>query len=86
MDVFFKPSFVRQYKALELELQREIKEKIASFKDRRNHRRSKVHKLKGRLAGRYSFSVNYRYRIVFSYLARSRVVLLAAGDHEVYKT
>ncbi|MBI2005043.1 hypothetical protein HYS79_02715 [Patescibacteria group bacterium] len=52
-----------------------------------NHEWLHVHKLKGPLAGRRGFSVNYRYRIVFSYTDKSKgeVILLAVGDHEVYR-
>jgi mRNA-degrading endonuclease YafQ of YafQ-DinJ toxin-antitoxin module len=85
MEVSYKPSFVRQYKILEPELQMEVKEKIGLFSNRENHEQLKVHKLKGRLSGRYSFSVNYRFRIVFAYLSRDSAALLAIGDHDVYK-
>jgi len=83
--IYFKPVFVRQFKLLETELQAEILEKIEQFKNTKNHRQLKVHKLKGRLAERHSFSVNYKIRIVFNYLSKQEVVLLAIGDHEIYK-
>lgn len=76
--------FVRQFKVLEGSLQEEILEKIELFRDRKNHRFLKVHKLKGPLAGRFSFSVNYKFRIVFSYLSSCEAVLLAVGNHDVY--
>ncbi len=84
MDVLYAPNFVRQFKILNSSLQNEILEKIQLFKDRRNHKVLKVHALKGRLKGRFSFSVNYRFRIVFSYLSPRKAVLLAVGDHDVY--
>lgn len=84
MEVSYAPMFVRQFKALEQDLQEEVEEKIALFRDRRNHRFLKVHKLKGPLAGRFSFSVNYKFRIVFSYLSSRGAILLAVGDHTVY--
>ena len=55
------------------------------FKNKNNHKRLNVHILHGRLKGRYSFSVNYRFRIVFTHLSKNEVVLLAVGDHTVYK-
>ena len=85
MEVYYKPSFVKQYAGLEPELQEEVKDKIRLFKDKKNHRQLKVHKLKGHLEGCYSFSVNYRYRIVFRYLSQNEAALLAIGDHDVYK-
>ena len=84
MKVYFKPTFIRQIKQLELSLQDEVVEKIELFKDKKNHKQLKVHKLHGILSGRYSFSVNYKTRVVFSHLSKTEAVLLAVGDHEVY--
>ncbi len=84
MKVSYAPNFVRQFKAFDDALRQEILEKIHLFQDRKNHKTLKVHKLHGRLVRRYSFSVNYRFRIVFSYLSRAEAVLLAVGDHSIY--
>ena len=84
MKICFKPTFIRQFKQLDPGLQQEATEKIEYFKDKKNHKQLKVHRLRGRLAGRYSFYVNYKIRIVFSYLSKNEAVLLAIGDHAVY--
>lgn len=86
MKVSFKPTFIKKLKRLETALQDEVLEKIELFKDKKNHKQLKVHKLNGVLSGRYSFSINYKTRIVFSYLSKNEAVLLALGDHDVYKT
>ena len=85
MNVAFAPPFFRQLKKLEPNLQEEVFEKIEYFKNDPNHKMLKVHKLKGRLKDRHSFSVNYKTRIVFHYLSKNEVILLAVGDHDVYK-
>ena len=85
MDIFYIPKFLRQLGTLDVELQKEALEKIELLKDPKNHKQLKVHKLKGPLAGRYSFSVNYRTRILFMYKNPKAVILLVIGDHEVYK-
>ena len=85
MDIRFKPTFIRQFNRLETALQDEVVEKIELFKNTKNNKQLKVHKLKGRLKGRYSFCVNYQTRIVFVYKSKQEVVLLAVGDHDVYK-
>jgi len=85
MKVSFLPLFARKFNRLEVALQDEVMEKIELFKDEKNHKYLKVHKLHGVLSGRYSFSVNYKTRIVFSYLSKNEAVLLAVGDHDVYK-
>ncbi|HAZ16781.1 MAG: hypothetical protein A3H59_00980 [Candidatus Jacksonbacteria bacterium RIFCSPLOWO2_02_FULL_43_9] len=84
MDIFYTPAFTRQFSSLEYVLQEEATLKIEQFKDLKNHQQLRVHKLKGHLSGRYSFYVNYRYRIVFVYQGNDVAILLAIGDHEVY--
>lgn len=85
MEISYKPSFVRRFNKLEAELQEEAFQKIELFKDRKNHEQLKVHKLTGRLKGYYSFSVNYKYRIIFSYLSDLKVDFLDIGDHDIYR-
>ena len=85
MKIIYIPQFFRHYKKLPKELQKEVQEKIEFFRKDPNHPFLKVHKLKGHLKRCYSFSVNYRYRIVFKYLSKKEAVLLCVGDHEVYK-
>jgi mRNA-degrading endonuclease YafQ of YafQ-DinJ toxin-antitoxin module len=70
---------------LERPLQEEVVEKIELFESDPTHSQLKVHKLKGKLKNRYSFSVNYQTRIIYRQLSRSEVAFLAIGDHDVYK-
>ena len=81
----YAPHFFRKLKKLELDLQEEVFEKLESFADTQNHKSLKVHKLKGDISGLYSFFVNYKIRIVFSYLSKDEVVLLVVGGHDMYK-
>lgn len=85
IKLIFAPVFLRQLKSLSPEIQEEAVEKIELFKNRQNHQMLKVHKLKGGLHGFFSFSVNYRIRIVFQYNSENEAALLAIGDHDVYK-
>lgn len=84
-ELYYKPSFIRELKKLPLSLQIEAKEKIILFGKDSKHPFLKTHKLKGKLSGYYSFSVNYAYRIIFNYLSDDQAVLLAIGDHNIYK-
>lgn len=86
MEVAYKPSFIRQYKRLDPQLQTEVSEKIELFKDKTTHQQLKVHTLAGKLKGTLSFSVNYKIRIVFVYENNNTAVLLAVGGHEIYNT
>ena len=61
-------------------------DKIKLFQNKSSHKSLKVHKLKGALNDRHSFSVNYKVRIVFEYLEKkNKAALLAIGDHDIYK-
>jgi addiction module RelE/StbE family toxin len=84
MEVFYTPAFIRQFKKLELDLQKEVTEKITLFKQIHSRSNLKVHKLHGRFSDCWSFSVNYKTRIVFQSLSKKKVALLAVGDHAVY--
>ncbi len=84
-EIGFKASFLRTLKHLDRDLYDEAVEKIELLKDAGNHQSLKVHKLHGSLSDYWSFSVNYKIRIIFQYESKTSVVLLAIGDHDVYK-
>lgn len=85
MDIFYKPSFIKEFNKLEKDLKEEVLEKIEMFKNISNHKKLKVHKLNGRFNKFYSFSVNYNYRIVFEYKTKKEIHFLDIGDHDIYK-
>lgn len=84
MTVAYKPTFVRQYQKLPKELQEDVRRAILLFSKDSGDHSLHTHKLKGRLRGFFSFSVNYKYRIVFAYEGKRTAVLHAVGDHDVY--
>ena len=83
--VSYLPKFIKNLNSLPKDLQEEAIEKIELFKNVKNHKWLKVHKLKGRFSAYYSFAVNYKVRIVFTYLAKDEAILMIIGDHDVYK-
>lgn len=84
IEVYYKPTFIKKFHSLEKSLQVEVLEKIELFKSPPNHKQLKVHKLHAKMKGFFSFSVNYRTRIIFEYGSRKRADLLTIGDHEIY--
>lgn len=85
MKILYKAKFLRQFKKLPTPLQQEAKEKIALLQQDVQHPFLKAHKLKGKLKEFWSFSVNYKDRIVFQYEKKDHIVLIAIGDHDVYQ-
>lgn len=85
ITIIFLPSFIKSFQELETSLQERVAQRVRLFETRANHQRLAVHKLKGKLHGRYSFSVNQKYRIVFQWADSKTAVFLAIGDHDVYQ-
>ena len=88
IEITYSPKFVKIYKKIkETDLKKEIVNKIELFKNTKNHKSLNVHKLKTFKQKTYSFSVNYKDRVVFEYLDNDKkeVVLLSFGDHDIYK-
>jgi len=62
-----------------------VEERIEPFRIDARNPSLRVHKLKGEMSGQWSFSVNYKYCIIFLYENKETAVLVAVGDHDVYK-
>lgn len=86
MQVAVTPQFRRQFRKLPRALQEEALEKIELFGEAGDHPTLRIHRLHGELRGRWSFSVNYRYRILFVWERRyESAILIAIGDYSLYK-
>ena len=82
MEIFYTPHFLKMYAKLENKLCLDVKDKIEAFTNKENHNFLKVHKLKN-LENTYSFSVNYKIRIVFEYGKNKNIVhFLYVGSHD----
>jgi addiction module RelE/StbE family toxin len=85
MELQFSPKFLKKYNKLSEEQQEEVDQKIELFIQDQKHPFLKTHKLKGKLKGYNSFSVNYKDRIIFEYESKTLVSLLNIGDHKLYR-
>lgn len=85
MEISYTSTFIKKFKSLSVDLQSEALEKIQLFKDKTSHKMLKVHKLHGKYSDYFSFSVDYKTRIVFTYHKKHEVIFTAIGDHDVYK-
>ena len=83
-EIVISKQFARQFRKLDPNLKEEVVEKLELLKNPANHQTLKVHKLSGRLSEKYSFSVNYKIRVIFSYPISSEILLLLIGSHDLY--
>jgi len=85
MKIYYSSKFAREYKKLAKSIKKTAQEKEKIFRADPFDSRLKTHKLKGSLAGFWSFSINDRYRIVFEFADKETVWFHSAGDHSIYK-
>ncbi len=84
ITIGFTPEFLRRLKKLAPQLQELAFERINQFKERISHRRLEVHKLHGKYAGFFGFSIDNKYRIMFEWISSNEARLHTIGDHSIY--
>jgi mRNA-degrading endonuclease YafQ of YafQ-DinJ toxin-antitoxin module len=84
LEIVVSKQFNRLFRKLDPNLQEEVLEKVELLKNPANHQSLKVHKLSGKFEGNYSFSVNYKIRVIFSYPIATEAFLLLIGNHDLY--
>jgi mRNA-degrading endonuclease YafQ of YafQ-DinJ toxin-antitoxin module len=83
-EIVISKQFARQFKKLNPQLKEEVLDTLELLKNPANHQSLKVHKLNGRMSDKYSFSVNYKIRVIFSYPIPTEIFLLLVGSHDLY--
>lgn len=85
IEIAYTPVFLRQFRKLDEDLQDAVEAAIERFRDSPKDESLRLHKLKGQLKGYWSFSVDYRHRIVCEKDSTNTWALLNVGDHDVYR-
>lgn len=86
MEIIYSPKFTREYKKLPdgIKDNAEAQEKI--FRKNPFDPKLKTHQLKGKLSGFLSFSIGYKYRIIFEFAKdKNTVYFHSVGDHDIYE-
>ncbi|MBU1176940.1 MAG: type II toxin-antitoxin system mRNA interferase toxin, RelE/StbE family [Patescibacteria group bacterium] len=85
MKVLYSPHFVRKYKKLPNKIKDLIEDNEKIFLKNTFDKRLKTHKLTGKFKGLWSFSVGYKYRIIFKFANKDTIYLHSVGTHSIYK-
>ncbi len=85
MIIRYTKKFEREYKKLPLEIKvkAEIRERL--FRKDPHISTLKTHKLSGDLQNLWSFSVDYKFRIIFEFTDSRIIFFHSIGDHDIYK-
>ena len=86
MEITYSPKFAREYKKLPIAVKTIAEEQETVFRKNPFDLKLKTHKLKGRLNGFFSFSIGYKYRIIFEFSKdKNTVYFHSVGDHDIYQ-
>jgi len=83
--IHFGPDFFKAFDRLPKPIQELAKKKDTVFLANPFDPRLKTHRLKGPLAGTWSYSINYSYRVLFRFLKHDEVMYYDIGTHEIYR-
>jgi len=85
MKIFYSPQFFHEYRQLPIGVKENAEKKEKIFRQNPLDKRLKTHKLKGKFADFWAFSVDFRYRIIFNFQNGKDVRFYVIGDHAVYR-
>ena len=85
MNIYYSPEFLRRFKKLSRELKLKALEKEKIFRENYRDPRLKTHKLSGKLAGRLGFWIDFKNRIIFSFINPKTACFHSIGSHDIYK-
>jgi mRNA interferase YafQ len=86
MEIIYSSKFAREYKKLPKDVKALAEEQEIIFRKDPLDPRLKTHKLKGKFDWFLSFSIGYKYRIIFEFAKnRKTVYFYTVGDHDIYQ-
>jgi addiction module RelE/StbE family toxin len=85
MKIIYATKFLREYKKLPLSVKKTAEENEKIFRQNPFELSLKTHKLHGKLKEFWSFSVGYKYRIIFEFADDSLVYFYSVGSHDIYQ-
>ncbi len=85
LKIIYSEKFISQFESLAPKVQKLAEKKILIFIVDHRHPSLKTHKLNGILEDYFSFSIDFKMRIVFEYGAKNTMHFLKIGDHDIYR-
>lgn len=84
MKIYYSRKFAREYKKLPKNVKKLAEEKEPVFRNNPFDPALKTHHLEGKLKAFWSFSIDYKYRIIFEFHAKGAVWFHSVGGHDIY--
>lgn len=86
MKIIYSSKFAREYKRLPASIKDIAEKQEILFRKNPFDAKLKTYKLKGKLSGFLTFSIGYKYRIIFEFSRDKKTVYFhSVGDHYIYQ-
>lgn len=85
IEIIYSNKFAREYKRLSIKIKKKAEIKELIFRKNPFNPRLKTHKLTGKLQQFWSFSVDYKHRIIFQFKTKKTVWFHSIGSHQIYR-
>ena len=84
-NIYYSSDFLKEFRLLPMEIKKKSVRQESIFRTNAFHPSLRLHKLHGRLSGRWSISVDKAYRIIFGIGQSGDIVFLSIGRHAIYE-
>ena len=84
-QIHFNPKFESQFIKLPSKIQKKAEKCRKLLLANLLHPSLRLHKLKGKMAGKWSISVDRKYRIIFRALDDGIILFISIGLHAIYE-
>lgn len=84
MQIIYSPNFLRNYRCLPDIIKNKAEKRETIFRKNLFDKRLKTHKLSGKFTNFWSFSIDYRYRIIFELKNERTIIFHKIGNHSIY--
>ncbi len=86
MDIVYSTKFGREYKKLSKHIKATAEQQEIIFRINPFDQKLKTHKLNGKFNEFLSFSIGYKYRIIFEFSKDKKTAYFhSVGDHDIYQ-
>lgn len=85
MIIHYSSKFYKEYKRLSAEIKKQAEKQETIFRQNPFDPRLKTHRLIGNLKNFWSFSIDYKTRIIFEFESENTVWFHSVGSHDIYK-
>ena len=84
-EIHYNDTFEEQFLTLPKNIQKKACKKEKLFRENPFHPPLRLHKLKGKLNGMWSISIDMKYRIIFKPIETGIMLFISIGLHAIYE-